>query len=56
MAFPNQRDIEVPLLRVLLDSGGSAKPKEVYPRVAGYFPGLTPEDQEGRLEALRARG
>ena len=51
MAFPRTSEIEVPLLRVLLANGGSAKPKEVYPKVAEYFPGLTPEEQELRLES-----
>ena len=50
MAFPKQSDVEVPLLRSLLESGGSAKPRELYPRVAAHFPELTAEDQEERLE------
>ncbi len=51
MAFPRQSEVEIPLLRTLLDSGGSAKPKEIYPKVAAYFPELSPEEQEQRLES-----
>ena len=53
MAFPKQSDVEVPLLQVLRDSGGSV-PKEVYPKVATYFPDLTPEEQDQRLESSAA--
>ena len=38
MAFPRQSEIEIPLLRALADSGGSAKPRDVYPKVAVSFP------------------
>ncbi len=51
MPFPKQGDIEVPLLKVLAESGGSAKPRDIYPKVAAYFPELTPEEQEQRLES-----
>ena len=51
MPFPKQGDIEVPLLKVLAECGGSAKPRDVYPKVAAYFPDLTPEEQEQRLES-----
>ena len=50
MAFPKQSDVELPLLRTLLEDGGSAKPREIYPKVAAYFPGLSTEEQEERLE------
>jgi restriction system protein len=43
MPFPKQSDVEVPLLRVLIESGGSAKPQAVYPKVAQHFPDLSPE-------------
>ena len=49
MAFPKQKDVEVPLLLVLDRLGGSAAPQEVYPKVATFFPLLTEEDQEERL-------
>jgi restriction system protein len=51
MAFPKQSDIEIPLLQVLADSGGSAKPKDVYPKLAARFSDLTPEEQEQRLKS-----
>lgn len=51
MAFPRQSEVEVPLLQVLKDIGGSAKPKDIYPRVAVYFPGLTQDELEQRLES-----
>ncbi len=54
MAFPKQSDIEIPLLRVLLDSGGSAAPGEIYPKIAADFPDLTPEEQDQRLESSAA--
>ena len=34
MPFPKQGDIEVPLLKALAESGGSAEPQDLYPRVA----------------------
>jgi hypothetical protein len=49
MAFPTQKQIELPLLQTLEALGGQAKPQEVYPRVAEYFPQLTKEDLEARL-------
>ena len=51
MPFPKQGDIEVPLLKVLAESGGSAKPRDIYPKVAAYFPELSAEEQEQRLES-----
>lgn len=53
MALPKQKDVEIPLLRVLSDLGGKAKPKEVYPLVAKAF-GLTVEEQEERMESSPA--
>lgn len=50
MAFPRQSEVEVPLLTALAEEGGSAKPRDVYARVAAHFPHLTPEEQEERLE------
>ncbi|MBU2809957.1 hypothetical protein HF669_00850 [Acidithiobacillus thiooxidans] len=51
MAFPKQSDVDIPLLQVLDNMGGSAKPKNLYPMVATYFPQLTDEDLEQRLES-----
>ena len=39
------------LLKVLAESGGSAKPRDIYPKVAAYFPELSAEEQEQRLES-----
>jgi restriction system protein len=39
------------LLKALAEAGGSAKPREVYARVAARFPNLTVEEQELRLES-----
>lgn len=51
MAFPSQGEIEVPLLRALSDCGGSAKPRDVYAKVAASFPDLTDAEREQRLES-----
>jgi restriction system protein len=51
MPIPKQADVEIPLLRALAEAGGSAKPKDLYPRVAAQFPDLTVEEQELRLES-----
>jgi restriction system protein len=51
MPFPKQSEVELPLLKVLADCGGSAKPRDVYSRVAAHFPDLTVEEQELRLES-----
>lgn len=49
MMFPKQKDIEVPLLRAIIDKGGYAKPKDIYPLVTKEFKCLTKEDLEIRL-------
>ena len=41
MAIPSQGEIEVPLLMVLTEYGGSAKPRDVYAKIAAMFPDLT---------------
>lgn len=51
MPIPKQSDVELPLLRALAEAGGSARPRDLYPRVAAYFPDLTVEEQELRLES-----
>ena len=50
MAFPKRNEIEISLLQVLADSGGSAQPRESYPQVAASFPDLTAAEQEQRME------
>ena len=44
MTFPKQKDIEIPLLKVLIAAGGHATPKEAVERVTMDFPALTPEE------------
>src|SRR5438067_526892 len=51
MAYPKQTEVELPLLRVLEQLGGEALPQHVYPKVASFFPNLTAEDQERRMES-----
>lgn len=51
MPFPKQADVEVPLLKVLIDLGGASEPRKVYSLVAEHFPALTAEEQEERLES-----
>ena len=50
MPFPKQAEIELPLLQVLVELGGEGRPRDIYPLVAKYFPRLTAEEQEERLE------
>jgi len=42
--FPRQKEMEVPVLRVLQSLGGKARPQEVYPAVTKSFPQLTEAD------------
>jgi len=42
--LPKQKDIEVPLLEVLIELGGQGKPKEIYPLVTKKFPEIGDED------------
>lgn len=42
--FPKQKDIEVPLLEVLVELGGQGKTKEIYPLVTKKIPKITDED------------
>jgi restriction system protein len=42
--LPKQKDIEVPLLEVLMALGGQGKPKEIYPLVTKKFPEIREED------------
>ena len=45
MAFPKQKDIEIPLLKALIAAGGRATPKEAVERVTRDSPDLTPADR-----------
>ena len=51
--LPKQKDIEIPLLEVLVELGGQGKPKEVYPLVTKKFPEIRDEDL---AEALPSDG
>ena len=48
--LPSQAEIEIPLLEALLEIGGQAKPKQLYPLVTTRFPTLTPEDLAERMD------
>jgi restriction system protein len=43
MSYPKQSEIELPLLKVLLELGGKAEPKDVYPRLTTIFPQVRPK-------------
>lgn len=49
MTLPKQADVEIPLLEEIEKAGGSAKPKDLYPRVTEHFPDITPEDRLARI-------
>ena len=49
MSFPKQSEVELPLLKTLLELGGKAEPREVYWRLATIFPQLTQEDLTARM-------
>jgi len=42
--LPKQKDIEIPLLEVLVELGGQGKTKEIYPLVTRKFPQIGDED------------
>lgn len=54
MPFPTQRDLEVPLLRLIEDLGGEAKPKDLYEPLASQFPQITLSDLAKRMESTGA--
>lgn len=47
--FPKQKDIEIPLLKAVINNGGYTKPKDIYKLIAKEFKCLTKEDLEIRL-------
>ncbi|MTI83941.1 MAG: hypothetical protein FH756_08535 [Firmicutes bacterium] len=51
MVMPKQKEIEIPLLQVLMDMGGSGKPSEIYPKVTQKFPELTKEEVQQTLSS-----
>lgn len=42
--LPKQKDVEIPLLQVLVELGGQGKAKEIYPLVTKKFPQITEKD------------
>jgi hypothetical protein len=42
--LPKQIDIEVPLLKVLIQLGGKGKPPDIYPLITKAFPEVPQED------------
>ena len=44
MTLPIQKEIEIPLLSVIDELGGEAKPRDIYPRVTAHFPQITEAD------------
>ena len=42
--LPKQRDIEIPLLRALVELGGHGRPREIYPLVTRSYPDVPPEE------------
>jgi len=42
--LPKQKDIEIPLLEVLIEIGGQGQPREIYPLVEKKFPSIGVED------------
>jgi len=48
--IPRDKDIEIPLLEVLLELGGEGKPtQQIYPLVTMKFPQITDEDLAEKL-------
>jgi len=49
----NFMDFEIPLLKVLINLGGSAKPSEIYPEVEKMM-GLNPTECPGEYEEYKS--
>jgi restriction system protein len=50
--MPKQAEIEIPLLRVIVEFGNSqGRPRDIYPLLEKQFPSLTKQDIEERLES-----
>jgi 5-methylcytosine-specific restriction protein B len=54
MSMPTQRQLEIPLLGLIANVGGEAKPKDLYAPLAAQFPQITREDLAERLESTGA--
>ncbi|GAC1334972.1 MAG: restriction endonuclease [Isosphaeraceae bacterium] len=48
--LPVQAEIEVPLLEILEQFGGEARPKQIYPLITAKFPQITSEDLKEKLK------
>jgi len=44
VTLPKQKDVEIPLLYVISEFGGEAKPRDIYPRITAFFPQITQAD------------
>ena len=44
MVLPKQKDVEIPLLEVLVEIGGQGRPKDIYPLVRKKIPQIQDED------------
>lgn len=51
MPLPREKDIELPLLKALVELGGEARPRDIYPLVTRAFPELTEADLAERTDA-----
>ena len=51
MPFPAQTELEVPLLRLIANLGGEAKPRDVYLPLAKKFPPITEADLHEVMES-----
>jgi len=49
--MPKQKDVEVPLLEVLIGIGGQGKPKDIYPLITKRFPEITVKDLAETLKS-----
>jgi len=47
--LPKQREVELPLLEVLIELGGQSEPKKIYPLATRKFPQITEDDLLKRL-------
>jgi restriction system protein len=49
--LPKQKDIEIPLLKVLVELGGQGRPQEIYLLVREKFPDVTADDLNETLQS-----
>src|SRR5262245_30366908 len=50
--MPKQSEIEIPLLKVIAGlEGGQGRPRDIYPLLEKWFPNLTKQHLEERLES-----